>query len=295
MLGLFLSLLLHTFTHHGHPIDEVNVVEGSHVKLILSAKERDRRGRYLHYELLANGSKIRIHTTASPHFANQTVTLTGVDETDEPVSLYATFNGEMSDVSPINVHVLKRLELPHEATDEGMVARVLLSEARSPIQTRHPDRVFESMMMMKRVLDNRLKAGLENEDWGRWIVGVSRVENLRTVIAAPGQIHGFEYGGVNPEQEKNINYLVRKANDSLNVPPRLLQRYRVHVERAIEIASLMLADEEITNKSLLHWRTHNASPPVPRYSVLSVTIEGNSFFTLKSGWLNSPDHPRDVP
>jgi hypothetical protein len=182
--------------------------------------------------------------------------------------------------------MLPKLTLPPMNTDEGLLVRLLLAEALSPL---YPDygngaAARESMDLMRQVLDNRVFASSTN--LGPLINLVPKNASLRDIIFAPNQIEGFQGGTVSRNALNTIDGLMKIANDGTH---RNFKAVRAHVEYALVVAKRSARSPgQITTQTLTHWRTKGEKNDAPsRNTVVAKDVAGQRFWTLSEEFLKA--------
>ncbi|EHK64163.1 hypothetical protein [Achromobacter arsenitoxydans] len=179
----------------------------------------------------------------------------------------------------LRVKVVPGLKLPSEGTEAGLLARLLIAEAVSPDDERYAGQsdALESMMWIKRVLQNRLSAGAQHFSLKPASLNPKAIRNLVDVVRIPGQVAFFKNYPVLPsELTRRINRTLSIANDATD---GRYQRYRLFVKAAIEVAQSTEAVADPCATGLYAWRTHLSASPGPNF-VFFQTKGGQDFYTL---------------
>ena len=180
------------------------------------------------------------------------------------------------------------IQLPPITTVEGVVARLLIAECRTPADHLHYDeaQVLICMKAMKAVVHNRLHHHPE-------LFGAPNAANYIDIITAPGQFHGFSKDAsgnvvISPDVQHRIDDVLRLANTGA---PGKFYRF---VENAINVANGGINDPfaGVTNIGGVPvtgggygWRAASASDPggklIPIPASIGGVIQGNKFYALK--------------
>ena len=173
-----------------------------------------------------------------------------------------------------------RIELPPEATERGILTRLLLAENITPA---FPNFVasesLPAMQWMRHVLLNRLKFGPKYFGAGR------NASTLAELITSPNQVEGFEgYPNIKKVQADRINNVVRFANSSTHKDQ---QRYRQYLRDAINVASGAKPGSDPCPTGLYAWRTARRDPPGKNF-VKYKTYGGQDFYTLTESFRSDP-------
>ena len=188
-------------------------------------------------------------------------------------------------VSSVEIEILPRLVLPPMNTDVGLVVRVLLAEAQSPLDPGYgngaPAR--ESMDLIRQVFDNRVFASSTN--LGPLINLVPKNASLRDIVFARNQVDGFQGGNISGKALKNINSFIKMMNDGTDSN---FKKVRAHVEYALAVAKRPPSyPSQITTSTLTHWRT-KAQPNPPSGNVVPAKeVAGQQFWTLSEKFLRA--------
>ncbi len=180
------------------------------------------------------------------------------------------FNIPLLPVSLI-VTIVPGIALPARNTDQGAVARVLMAEARGPLDPAYSEAdSLTAMQWMRLVLENRLA----NNPRQFMTPGA---KNLIDIIKAPGQIGGFEHYPAYAATQDNQDRL-NIANDDND---RRAERVGAFIQNAINVANALspVADPSPAGSFLAAWRTQRHGSPGSRY-VEFASHGNNTFFTL---------------
>lgn len=176
-------------------------------------------------------------------------------------------------VATIAVTVVEKLVLPGEATEEGMLARLLLAEAHSPGQSGYD--VSESktaMQWMRLVLANRLNNSPERF----YAKGAKSLADI--VKAKPEQFKGFQdYPKIGADQSKVIDDIVKIANSDSDTRQ---EKYAQFLQSALEVASSKTLIPDPCSTGLYGWRTAGSDPPGGDFVKYGDPQSGNQFYTL---------------
>lgn len=159
------------------------------------------------------------------------------------------------------------ITLPEKNSSEGVEARVLLAECRSPAYSSYTFALAtECMQMMDAVLRNRLSDPKPYMAKG--------AKSLIGVVKAKGQFAGFEkYPNYDSAIKDRIQAALDIANDSKH-PKQAI--YSEFIAKAIETAKSTKFSDPSPGK-LVAWRTGNSGSPGPGF-ILYKTIFGIDFY-----------------
>jgi IPT/TIG domain len=205
----------------------------------------------------------------SPGFLNETV-----------VRLAVAF-GFLVDVAFLRFTVGRKL--PDLTTDEGLFVRLLISELRLP-----GDPGFDAaqgrraMEAMQAVVNNRL-----HNDPGRF--GAPSATDIRQIILAPGQFHGFSGSAASPSLSADVQAKI----DRLLTPgdPGLTAASYQFLRNALEVAGGAVTDpfaqftevDGVVLEGKTYAWTEEADPPLPDpfVKIPGGVIAGKQFFGRK--------------
>jgi hypothetical protein len=158
------------------------------------------------------------------------------------------------------------LELPDRTTDEGLEARVLLAECRSPLYAGYTiEAATECMQLMDLVLWNRVD---DPKPYG------ASQGTLASAVRAPGQFAGFEhYPTYSAGIKANIQAMLNIANSTKDKRSELVA---AHIQAALDVASDVTIPDP-TPGSLVGWRTFGSGSPGAGFKLYK-TVLFNSFY-----------------
>ena len=158
------------------------------------------------------------------------------------------------------------ITLPDKNTEQGMEARVLLAECRSPSFAGYSLALATTcMQFMDLVLWNRVA------DPGPFLAAHA---TLRSVVTARGQFRGFEnYPNYNPGIRQNIQDMINIAN----AKDKRQADFAAHIQAALDVARLPTIPDPSPGK-LVGWRTANASSPGPGFTFFRTVLNTDFFF-----------------
>jgi hypothetical protein len=200
-----------------------------------------------------------------------TVDIVGVGTGNANVTVKRT-DGVGADVAVTVNAPLSDLALPAENTDAGLLARVLLAEVRSPAKKSYDATAAKtSMQWMRIVIENRLK------DPGRF--GAKGATDIKQIIRAKGQFRGFEdYPKLAAGVKATIKDILKTANEDGHP---LQDKYRQHVQDAIDVASATSALQDPSPNGLIGWRTEDSGDPGGDFIDYDIPKMGNQFYQWK--------------
>lgn len=166
---------------------------------------------------------------------------------------------------------MTKLVLPPKNDVDGLEARVLLAECRTPAFSSYTlNDAKECMRLMDRVLWNRVAHPR--------LFGLKSDSSLLDVVKAPGQFAGFSsYPNYDASIVQRIQDMLEIANSTKD---KRSGSYRSHVEAAISISD-KLSITEPSPGILASWRTAGASSPGSKFT-LHATVLGNDFYYIAS-------------
>jgi hypothetical protein len=177
-------------------------------------------------------------------------------------------------VATIAVTVVEKLALPAEATEEGMLARLLLAEALNPGQQGYDaSKSKTAMQWMRIVLANRLNSSNPEKFYAK---GAKTLADI--VKARPEQFKGFQdYPKIGADQSKVIGEVLNIANADSD---RRQEKYAQFVQNALEAASSKALISDPCPTGLYGWRTAGSDPPGGDFVKYGDPQSGNQFYTL---------------
>ncbi|WP_313624255.1 hypothetical protein [Achromobacter sp.] len=179
----------------------------------------------------------------------------------------------------LRIKILPGLQLPHENTEAGLLARVFLAETVGPDDSRYGGRAesVESMRWIKRVLQNRLDAGAHHFSLNPGSVDARSIRTLQDVVKARGQVESFEmYPVLRSRLKDRIDSTTAIANDASDKRHRFFRQY---VNDVISVAQSVDVIADPCPTGLYAWRTHEADSPGPNFAFFR-TMGGQDFYTL---------------
>lgn len=117
----------------------------------------------------------------------------------------------------LRVRIVPELRLPNEGTEAGLLARLLIAEAAGPEDEYYAGEAeaLESMRWIKRVLQNRLRAGAQHFSLKPASLDPKAIQNLADVVRIPGQVADFDTYPLLPSTlKRRIDKAVSVANDA---------------------------------------------------------------------------------
>lgn len=169
--------------------------------------------------------------------------------------------------------------LPDIATAEGVLARVLLAESRTPFHKEYDEaEVLKAMQMMAAVYENRLK------DPSRY--GARGADDLVDVIVAPGQTAGFTRNArgeivLSTVVQRRIDEIMQRANAGEAGAFAALAQNAVNVATGV-VESL---DPFAHRGGMVAFRTEGSSSPGGNFQILTAAeggvVGGQQFYILK--------------
>jgi len=175
-------------------------------------------------------------------------------------------------VATIAVTVVEKLVLPAEATEQGMLARLLLAEAHSPGQSGYDaSKSKTAMQWMRLVLANRLNNSPER-------FNAKGAKTLLDIVKAPKQFEGFQdYPKLGSAQSTRIDEIVSIANSDSDTRQ---EKYAQFLQNALEVvaSNTLIADPCPTG--LYGWKTAGSHPPGGHFVKYGDPQSGNQFYTL---------------
>lgn len=163
---------------------------------------------------------------------------------------------------------MTNIALPPRNDTDGLEARMLLAECRSPSFSSYSSAsALSCMQLMDLVLWNRV-------DHPRRFGASS--DTLMAVVTAPGQFAGFSgYPSYDQGIAHRIQDMVSIAN---NTRDRRSSSFRDHVQMAIDIASAATIQDPSAGL-LCAWRTAGSGSPGSNFT-LHATVLGNDFYFI---------------
>jgi hypothetical protein len=278
------------YSSDGHDVSgPITLVEGNTLKLKLDGVKA--AGKALRYEVSSDGAPcpLQVTTNAKSNQLEQIVTIhvtQCVSQSHYTVRAVlpkgAKTNGAALPVTPLQIEIVPKIVLPPLETDAGLIARLLLAEAQSPLKDGYGNgaAVREAMDLMRQVLDSRVYAS--STKLGHLINLVPKGASLREIIFAPRQVEGFKGGNISGNAKKNIDDFKKIMNDGADGD---FKKVRAHVEYAIKVAKRQPSlPSRITENTLTHWRTQGSGKPTNN-AVLFRKIAGQEFWTLSAKFL----------
>ncbi|WP_454732331.1 MULTISPECIES: hypothetical protein [Cupriavidus] len=180
----------------------------------------------------------------------------------------------------VEIQLEPALALPPAGDETGMLARLLLAEAKGPGQPGFvsQSRTLLSMQWMRHVLLNRLK-------FGPRFFGAGNAGTLAALIVAPKQVEGFEqYPALRGIQEKNLRDFVKIANDATDSRHAAMREFMTN---AIAVARGSNPGTDPCPTGLYAWRTAGEDSP-GKHFVKFITEGGNDFYTLSEAFRRDP-------
>lgn len=165
------------------------------------------------------------------------------------------------------------LALPAATTQSGLLARLLLAEAVSPVSgTWSASDVETGMQWMRLVVHNRLK-------WPKLFGAPADAKTLEQIVKAEGQFKGFSrYPTIDSGTQANIDALVARAN-KLDAPDK--DNYHLHVSAALAVADAASPVGDPSQNGLIGWRTAGSGSPGSNFALFQTKC-GNEFYQWKS-------------
>jgi hypothetical protein len=261
------------------------LVEGNTLKLKLDGVKA--AGKVLRYEVSSDGTPcpLQVTTNAKPGQLEQAVIIhvtQCVSQSHYTVRAVLPKDAKTNAVTPLQIEIVPKIVLPPLETDAGLIARLLLAEALSPLREGYGNgaEAREAMDLIRQVLDNLLFAS--STKLALSINNAPRGSGLRAIAFAKNQVEGFEGGSISKGVESNIRTSVDAANNGTH--PNF-KKVRAHVEYALKVAKRPPSfPASITTSTLTHWRTGGKGAPTNN-SVLFKDIAGQRFWTLTAKFL----------
>jgi len=177
-------------------------------------------------------------------------------------------------VATIAVTVVEKLALPAEATEEGMLARLLLAESTNPGQPGYYAwKAKTAMQWMRVVLANRLNYSNPEEFYAK---GAKTLADI--VKAKPEQFKGFQdYPKIGADQSKVIDDIVNIANSDSDTRQEKCAQF---LQGALEVASSKTLIPDPCPTGLYGWKTAGHKPPRGDLVKYGDPQSGNQFYTL---------------
>jgi hypothetical protein len=165
------------------------------------------------------------------------------------------------------------MTLPAANTQEGLVARLLLSETQTPANATYSDAdAQKAMKWMHLVLHNRLKAPTR--------FGAKTNAGIVDLIKAKDQFAGFgNYPEMAAGVKTRVDEILKKAND---INDTKQSAFRQHVQHALDTAALKVPIADPSPNGLTGWRTAGHGPPGGDFSPYGNPLVGNQFYQWKT-------------
>ncbi|MDR1462716.1 MAG: hypothetical protein LBI68_06235 [Azoarcus sp.] len=188
------------YSSNGHDVSgPITLVEGNTLKLKLDGVKA--AGKALRYEVSSDGAPcpLRVTTNARSNQLEQAVIIhvtQCVSQSHFTVRAVlpkgTETNGASIPVTPLQIEIVPKIVLPPATTDAGLIVRLLLAEALSPLKSSYGNgaEACEAIGLMLQVLGARLYAS--TTDLGPSINLVPKGSGLRKIVFAPRQIEGFQ-------------------------------------------------------------------------------------------------------
>ena len=175
-------------------------------------------------------------------------------------------------VAKVAVTVVEKLVLPTDSTEAGMLARLLLAEARSPGQAGYDASASKTVMQwMRVVLANRLKNNPER-------FNAKGAKSLADIVKAPKQFEGFQdYPKLGTDQSGRIADIVTIANSDSDIRQ---QKFAQFLQNALEVATSTTLVPDPCSTGLYGWKTAGSPAPGGDFVKYSDPQSGNQFYTL---------------
>lgn len=176
-------------------------------------------------------------------------------------------------VGELTLTVEDKLDLPDKNKDEGMMARLLIAESRTPyFKTYDEAKSKKGMDWMLLVLHNRLNNKPE-------FFNAKGAKTLTDIVKGTGQFAGF---GNYPNLDKDVAALIQDAINIANDDNHgKQQEYIVFVKNALEVAAKKTPVADPASPDILgYWRTAGSGKPESS-AVIQDTLVGNTFYKTK--------------
>jgi hypothetical protein len=158
--------------------------------------------------------------------------------------------------------------LPDKSTDEGLEARVLLAECRSPSFSGYSLASAKTcMQFMDLVLWNRVR---DPKPY------LAKEGTLRAVVTAKGQYAGFEmYPNYNNGIRRNIQDQLDIANSSKD---KRSTDFSAHVQAALDVVNSPTTIPEPSSGTLAAWRTAGSGSPGAGFTLFRTVLNTDFYF-----------------
>jgi hypothetical protein len=176
-------------------------------------------------------------------------------------------------IGELTVTVEDKLTLPDKNQTEGMVARLLIAESKTPYHKSYDAvKSRKGMEWMLLVLHNRLNNNPK-------FFNADGAKTLLDIVKGKGQFAGFgNYPNLSSEMDALIQSAVDNANDDNHGKQ---DQYIVFVKNALEVAAKKTPVADPASPDLLgYWRTAGSGKPESS-AVIQDTLVGNTFYKTK--------------
>ncbi|TRX73681.1 hypothetical protein [Pseudomonas mangiferae] len=257
-------------TREGQPVPgQITLVVGNSFVVKLVGLGPDKK----HYVIKSDSPCVEVQQKADDRFQEQAIRFkANMACQGARITVYEKTSGDRTPLE-LKINVLEPLVLPPENTDEGLLARLLLSEVVQPSAPGYPgaEETFLSMQLMRQVLENRMSFPKFS------IFSNPSSRSMLAIITAGGgnEFDGFgAYPRLSSEKIGSFNVTLRNANDGSHMK---FEAYRQHVKNILDVANGRVPKIPGRNYG---WRTVGAGPAGGSY-VPGPIVGGQQFNTLR--------------
>lgn len=257
-------------TREGQPVPgQITLVVGNSFIVKLVGLGPDKK----HYAIKSDSPCVDVQQKADDRMLEQTIRFkANMACQGARITVYEKTSGDRAPLE-LKINVLEPLVLPPENTDEGLLARLLLSEVVQPSSTRYPgpEEAFLSMQLMRQVIENRIafpKYAIFSNPSSRSMLGVITAGN-------GSEFDGFgKYPALSERKLIDFNKSVQYANDGSHSN---FIGYRRHLTDLLSVAYGRAPKLPGRNYG---WRTVGSAPAGGSF-IPGPIVGGQQFNTLR--------------
>ncbi len=257
-------------TREGQPVPgQITLVVGNSFIVKLVGLGPDKK----HYAIKSDSPCVEVQQKADDRMLEQTIRFkANMACQGARITVYEKTSGDRAPLE-LKINVLEPLVLPPENTDEGLLARLLLSEVVQPSSDKYtgPDEAFLSMQLMRQVLENRIsfpKIAMFSNPTSRSMLAVVTANN-------GSEFEGFgAYPVLVKDKVVNFNKTISYANDGSH---KDFKAYRRHLQDILDVAN---GKAPRVSGKYYGWRTAGSNP-AGGYYVPGIIVGGQQFNTLR--------------
>lgn len=217
-------------TREGQPVPgQITLVVGNSFVVKLVGLGPDKK----HYVIKSDSPCVEVQQKADDRFQEQAIRFkANMACQGARITVYEKTSGDRTPLE-LKINVLEPLVLPPENTDEGLLARLLLSEVVQPSAPGYPgaEETFLSMQLMRQVIENRMtfpKIAMFSNPSSRSMLSVITAGN-------GSEFKDFgSYPSLSLTKKSEFNETLKYANDGGNL---LFEVYRRHVKDILGVAT----------------------------------------------------------